>query len=149
MSISSHCVYLNTPVGGGGVRLPCFVLFWLIQKLLQHSNNFNLQTTCQSIKSHQNTKIPFSPIVHKINSILPPHKPHLLPSILHLTNYTRPPLNCLNSTHTSPQAYITILILSIHTIHTYMILYYINVYLYILLVYLYIHMIFTCITSIL
>ena len=32
MSINSHCIYFNTPIGGGGVRHTVFVLLGLIQK---------------------------------------------------------------------------------------------------------------------
>lgn len=41
MSINTHCVYLNTPIGGGGVRHTVFVLFGLIQK--NHFNKKSLQ----------------------------------------------------------------------------------------------------------
>lgn len=43
MSNNSHCVYLNTPVGGGGVRHTVFVLFGLIQKITSTKNHFNNQ----------------------------------------------------------------------------------------------------------
>lgn len=132
MSINSACVYLNTPIGGGGVRHTAFCIIWTNTKInltfkhlnnqtFQHSNHLTINQTTHH--QHNNTNLtPLSPIVHKINSILPPHKPRLPPSILYLANCTRPLLNRLKSTHTSPQAYITILILSIYY-YIYMILY--------------------------
>ena len=98
-----------------------FVLLGLIQKFNSIINYFNNQTILSpnhspTPKSHPQHDNPTFPNQYIRSIILAPHKPHLPPFILHLTNCTRPPLNRLKSTHTSPQAYITILMLSIHTI---------------------------------
>ena len=82
MSNNSHCVYLNTPVGGGGVRHTAFCIIWTNTKInltfnhlnnqtFQHSNKFpntNIQTTPQA---------PFNP--HSLY-ILPNHQLHPKPS---------------------------------------------------------------------
>lgn len=150
MSINSHCIYFNTPIGGWGCSSHCFVLLGLIQKFNSTINYFDNKTILHSnnpttTPKHDNPTFP-NQYIRSI--ILVPHKPHLPPFVIHLANCTRPPLNRLKSTHTSPYHYT-------NTIYTYTyyiydtILYYINVYLYTSLVYLCIHMIFTCISFVL
>ena len=39
MSINSHCIYLNTPVGGGGVRHTVFCITWTNTKNLSTTNH--------------------------------------------------------------------------------------------------------------
>lgn len=69
MSINSHCVYLNTPLGGGGVRHTVFCITWTNTKITLIFKHFNNQTIQQS--KYSTLKPPPKTRQHPLNSTFP------------------------------------------------------------------------------